>query len=57
VRGFTQQYGIDFKETFSPTLKHNSFRILTAFAAQNNFNFNIEQIDINASYLNASLTE
>ena len=55
ARGFTQQYGRDFKETFSPTLNHDSLRILTTFAVQNNFN--IEQIDINAAYLNANLTE
>jgi len=35
--GFTQKYGIDFKETFSPTLKHDSLRIFTAFATQRKF--------------------
>jgi len=39
---------IDFHETFSPTLKHDSIRILTSVAAQNSYN--IEQIDINAAY-------
>lgn len=55
VRGFTQQIGIDFKETFSPTLKQDSFRIITAISVQ--LDFRIEQIDINSAYLNAELEE
>eukprot|EP00833_Pecoramyces_ruminatium_P007550 jgi/Orpsp1_1/1181582/evm.model.c7180000077787.1 len=55
ARGFTQQIGIDFKETFSPNLKHDSLRIITAISTQ--LGFNIEQIDINSAYLNAHLEE
>jgi len=53
AKGFTQKYGIDFKDTFSPILKPDSIRILTSIAAQNNFS--IQQIDVNAAYLNANL--
>jgi len=55
ARGYTQQEGIDYHETFSPTLKLDSIRIFTALAEQNNFD--IQQIDINAAYLNAKLKE
>ena len=55
AKGYTQQEGIDFHETFSPTLKLDSIRIFTALAVQNNFQ--IHQIDINAAYLNAPLKE
>eukprot|EP00833_Pecoramyces_ruminatium_P015872 jgi/Orpsp1_1/1189904/evm.model.d7180000075388.1 len=55
ARGFTQQEGIDYKETFSPTLRQNSLRILTAIAAINNYD--IYQIDIKTAYLNAKLDE
>jgi len=55
ARGYTQQEGIDYHETFSPTLKLDSIRIFTALAVQNNFD--IQQIDINAAYLNAKLKE
>jgi len=55
ARGFIQEFGIDFHDTFTPTLKHDSIRILTSIAAQNNFN--IEQININAAYLNTKLSE
>jgi len=36
ARGFTQIYGIDFTATFSPTLRQDSLRIVTAIAAQIN---------------------
>jgi len=53
AKGYTQQYGIDYKETFAPTLKQNTIRIITVIAVQKNFN--IVQIDINSAYLNAPL--
>ena len=55
ARGFTQQVGIDYFDTYSPTLKQDSLRIITAIASQNGFS--IRQIDVNAAYLNADLTE
>jgi len=55
ARGFTQIYGIDYKDTFSPTLKHDSIRIITAIAVRKNFI--IKQININSAYLNAKLNE
>ena len=51
VRGFSQKYGIDYEETFSPTLKQDSLRLITAIAIQKGFE--IVQIDINSVYLNA----
>jgi len=45
AKGYTQQFGIDYKETFALTLKQDSLRIITALAVQNNFNIQqIEQI-------------
>ena len=55
ARGFSQQYGIDYTFTFSPTLKLDSLRIIIAIAVQKNFK--IIQIDINSAYLNAELNE
>ena len=55
AKEYTQKQGIDYHDTFAPTLKHDSIRILTTIATKNNFN--IEQIDINAAYLNARLKE
>lgn len=41
---FTQQYGIDLIETFSPTLKQDSLRLITAIFVQ--LDFSVNQIDI-----------
>ena len=29
AKGYTRQYGIDYKETFAPTLKQDTIRIIT----------------------------
>lgn len=55
AKGYTQKHRIDYYDTFAPTLKHDSIKILTTIATKNNIN--IEQIDINAAYLNAMLKE
>ena len=35
AKGYTQEYGVDYKETFAPTLKHDTIRIITVLAIQN----------------------
>jgi len=55
TRGFTQQVGVDYFDTYSPIFKQDSLRIITSIASQNGFT--IKQIDINTAYLNADLTE
>jgi len=55
AKGYTQEYGIDYKETFAPTLKQDTIRIITTIAVEKNFE--IKQIDINSAYLNAPLKE
>ena len=55
ARGFSQIYGVDYDETFSPTLKQDSLRLFTAISVI--LNFKIIQIDINSAYLNAPLKE
>ena len=52
ARGLSQKYGI---ETFSPTLKMDSLRLIISIAIQKCFSIN--QIDINSAYLNAPLKE
>lgn len=55
ARGFSQQPGIDFHETFAPVARLSSFRILTALAIENDMI--IHQLDITTAYLNGIIEE
>lgn len=53
ARGFSQQYGIDFEETYSPVLKLTSLRFLAALAAQ--WRRRLRQGDVPNAYVKANL--
>lgn len=36
ARGFTQVYGVDYEETFAPTIRYDALRIFLAIATKNN---------------------
>lgn len=55
AKGFYQQPGIDFFETFSLMDKHTTIRIVLLLAVQ--FNWPIHQLDINNAFLNGDLKE
>lgn len=55
VRGFEQEYGIDFTETFAPVAKFVTVRILFALAAKHNWE--IEQMDVVTAFLNPELQD
>jgi len=55
ARGYSQEPGTDFHDTFAPTLKQDSLRVFISTAI--NLNFEIKQIDVNSAYLNAPLEE
>ena len=55
ARGFTQRHGDDYTDTFSPTTKLSTIRILLSIAA--NRNMRLKQLDIKSAYLNAPIEE
>jgi len=55
AKGFTQQYGIDYLETYAPVVKLALLRIWLAIAAF--YNFEIHQGDIKTAYLLGQLEE
>lgn len=55
VRGFTQQYGVDYKETFSPVMRFTSVRAILSIAASTKMK--IIQFDVNTAFLNGELEE
>ena len=55
AKGFTQQKGIDFFDTYSPVAKISSIRILLALASIHNMF--IHQMDVKTAFLNGDLEE
>eukprot|EP00795_Rhopilema_esculentum_P007998 gene7998-biopygen1703 len=55
AKGYSQKYGVDFDETFSPVVRFSSIRALLAFAVQNRML--IHQMDVTTAFLNGDLTE
>lgn len=55
AKGYKQEFGVDYTETFAPTVRPATLRILLSFGAQKNAS--IHQIDIKNAYLNSYLKD
>ena len=55
VKGYCQEEGIDYEETFAPVARLESVRIFLAYAAHKNFE--VFQMDIKCALLNGELEE
>ncbi|KAI0994939.1 hypothetical protein K3495_g13242 [Podosphaera aphanis] len=55
AQGFSQAHGIEYFDTYSPTLRMDSLRILLAVAAF--FGWEIHQIDVRTAYLEGDFTD
>jgi hypothetical protein len=55
IQGFRQKEGIDYNETFSPTVHIKSIKLMLAIAAE--MDYEIKQIDFDTAFLNATLDE
>ena len=54
-RGFSQQEGIDYEETFSQTTRYRNFPSLISLAAS--MGWNIHQMDVKTAFLNGTIDE
>uniref|UniRef100_A0A2N9F358 Uncharacterized protein n=1 Tax=Fagus sylvatica TaxID=28930 RepID=A0A2N9F358_FAGSY len=55
AKGYTQTYGVDYLETFSPVARLNSVRILLSFAVSHSWP--LYQLDIKNAFLHGDLKE
>ena len=55
AKGYSQQYGIDYNETFAHVARLDTIRALVALAAQKKWQ--IHQLDVKSAFLNRYLEE
>ena len=53
AKGFSQKPGINYDDTYAPTMRMPTLRMLLNFAVQHDLILN--QVDVNNAYLNAPL--
>ena len=53
AKGYSQVPGVDYHETFAPTARMSSIRVLMQHAVQNDMI--VHQMDVKAAYLNAPI--
>ena len=53
VKGYSQQEGIDYDETYAPVARIEAIRIFLAFAAHRNFK--VYQMDVQCAFLNGDI--
>ena len=55
ARGFTQKYGIDYEDTFAPTVRSDTLRTVLAIVALENLE--CHQVDVNNAFTQSSLKD
>ena len=55
VRGFNQQFGIDYSDTFSPVIKPATVRVVLSIAVSSSWP--IHQLDVKNAFLHGNLSE
>ena len=55
AKGYTQTYGVDYQETFTPVAKLNTVRVLLSLAA--NLDWPLHQFDVKNTFLHGDIEE
>ncbi|KAH9782190.1 Integrase catalytic domain-containing protein [Citrus sinensis] len=55
AKGYTQKEGVDFKEVFSPIVRHTSIRVLLAMTAV--YDMELDQLDVKTAFVHGILQE
>ena len=55
AQGFSQKYGEDYDETFAPTVRYSSVRMLLSIAASKQMD--VRHIDVSTAFLHGEITE
>lgn len=50
MKGYSQQYGVDYQETFAPVARYNTIKFILAFASHSSWQ--IHQSDVKSAFLN-----
>ena len=55
VKGYSQEYGVDFSNTFAPMARHDTIRVLVALIVK--MGWKIHYLDVKSTFLNGVLEE
>ncbi|MDR3547327.1 MAG: reverse transcriptase domain-containing protein, partial [Candidatus Pacebacteria bacterium] len=55
AKGFTQEYGVDYLNTYSPAVRYKTLRLVLVLATR--WDFELSQLDVETAFLNARMKE